>query len=91
MPAAIASEATPTATPTPTVITPSVSVEPTTTLHPTITPDPTIMQMRKDIDNQVEKQVQTFKEHLKHQDQALSVFFHSGVDALQNFLQGFFR
>jgi len=75
----------PTATPTPVLVFPTASPE------ATITPDPTIMQMRKDINNQVEKQVQTLKEHLKNQDHELSVFFHSSMDTLQSFLKGLFK
>jgi hypothetical protein len=49
------------------------------------------MEMRKDINNQVAKQVRTLKNHLQHQDNALTAFFISQVHSLRNFLHGFFR
>jgi hypothetical protein len=80
-----------TLTPTPTDIPTATPVPPTATSEAIITPDPTIMQMRRDINKQVEKQVATLKEHLKHQDHAISVFFKSGVVVLQNFFSGLFK
>lgn len=80
-----------TSTPAPTDFPTLAPVLPTASPEATITPDPTIMQMRKDINNQVEKQVQKLKEHLKNQDQAISAFFQSGINTLQNLFQGFFR
>ena len=76
-----------TSTPAPTDKPTLAPVFPTASPEATITPDPTIMQMRKDINHQVEKQVQLLKEHLKNQNDALSAFFGT----VQNFLQGLLK
>ncbi|HVA96639.1 MAG TPA: hypothetical protein VND99_03210 [Candidatus Acidoferrales bacterium] len=79
-------------------VTPTITPEPTedisgngVTPEPTASLEPTLKQMRKDINDQVEKQVQAVKEHLKSQDDAISAFFKSEMDSLQKLLNNLFK
>ena len=65
--------------------------EPTVTGVPSISPDPTIIQMRKDLNNQVKKEIEGVKEHMKDENSALSDFFKAEMETLKNLLNSLFK
>lgn len=69
----------------------AVTPLPTTKPEQTISPNPTITKMRNDINNNVQHQVQTMKEHLKNQNDAISEFFKNEMKNLQNLLNNLFK
>jgi hypothetical protein len=80
-----------TISPIPTVDSTSISPSPTDTPEPSITPDPTITKMRNDINQHVAKEIEGVKKHLKDQNAAISGFFKTEIDALDNLLNGLFK
>jgi len=68
-----------------------VTPGPSETPEPSITPDPTIAQMRNDINKHIQKEIEGVKDHMKHQNAAISDFVKTEMDALQNMLNGFFK
>jgi hypothetical protein len=63
------------------------SPQPSASPSPTLSPNPTIAQVRKDFNNQVKKEANILKEHMKDQEAALSSLFQT----FENFCKGFFR
>lgn len=70
---------------------PSTFRESTVSATPALTPDPTIMQMRQDINYTVSEQANALKEHLTHQEAAVSAFFKSQIGSIQKFFATLFK